>query len=211
MNQLHPNQTKEQRYAPARNPLKRYLPLIATVAIATLPFMSGAEARRPGQQQGQCSASVQTGQIPSAVSRGANATVFNTPLVRASASYLSLTLPERYLGQVRTAASGRAEAERPGYVADILQNNIQVALARLGSSTSRVSFSCAPVDGSLPAQATGSAAPSASPSQSAAPRPSSSARPAPSAVPSATAQPSATAPQPSAQPARQDRGRTISP
>ncbi len=204
MNQFHqkkPGEQNERRYAATRNPLTRYLPLVATVAIALSPMSGTAEGRRPSRPA-QCSASVQTGQIPSGVSRGARATVFNTPLLRDN-SYLSLTLPESYLGQVRSTAMARPEAERQGLVADLLQNNIQIALSVIGSGT-RATFSCAPLDGTIPARPQASAAPSARPAQSA--RPASSARPAPSAVPSATAQPDA-----SAAPQRQDRGRTITP
>ncbi len=208
MNEFHQKQAgerTERRNVAARNPLARYLPLVATVAIALSPLSGTAEGRHPARPA-QCSASVQTGQIPSGVSRGARSTVINTPLLREN-SYLSLTLPESYLGQVRSTAMARPQEERQGVVADLLQNNVQIALSAVGTGT-RATFACAPLDGTIP-----SPAPSATPSQSA--RPSPSARPAPSATVQPTAQPSAppasATPQPSAAPQRQDRGRTITP
>lgn len=175
MNQLDLERQKAAE-GRARKAFIRYSPLISTalvIGMAALPVMGEA---RPQRRAEQCSASVQTGSIPSLTTNGRRVTLLNAPLMREN-SYLSVTLPESYMTRLRTAAAGRPEGERQGMVADILQNNIQIAYARVGSGT-RATFDCAPLDGTLPEAATAAV-------------PSSSARATPSARPSASAVPSA--------------------
>lgn len=201
-----PKEMKESK------PFKRFSPLLTAamaVGVAALPVLVEAQPRgRP--RADQCSASVQSGTIPSFLTNGNRVTLLSTPLMRPNA-YLSVTMPETYMARLRTAASARPEAERQGMIADIFQNNIQAAYSRLGSGSS-VTFDCAPLDGSLPAA---SARPQASAVPSARPQPSASARPAQSADPLSDVRPSVTAvPQPSAAPdagVPQQRRRSIQP
>jgi hypothetical protein len=197
----------------ARESLKpkfaRYAPLVSAalaLGIAAMPALGEAQGR--GSRSAQCSASVQSGTIPAFTSHGSHVLLLNAPLIR-EGSYLSVSLPDSYTAGLVRAAGSRPEAERDGFVADILQNNIQIAYSLLGSR-SRVTFSCAPVDGSLPSSATAPVRPS----QSAGARPSASAHPPASssaAHPPASAQPSPSATQaPADQPPAQRR-RAIEP
>ncbi len=200
MNQLDLERQKAAE-GRARKAFIRYAPLISTalvIGMAAMPVMG--EARPRGRAE-QCSASVQTGSMPSFASNGRRVTLLNAPLMREN-SYLAVSIPESYMTRLRTTAAGRPEGERQGMVADILQNNIQIAYARTRSG-SRATFDCAPLDGTLPEAAT-----AAAPSSSASARPSATARPADSSDPLSRVQPAptSTAPPAPSSDAPQDAG-----
>jgi hypothetical protein len=213
MNQLDLERKSQDKKE--RKPFVRYAPLVSAVIAIGMAALPLEAQTRPRPRAEQCSASVQSGTIPGYLINGNHVTLLSTPLMREN-SYLSISMPESYMTRLRTAVSARPEAERQGKIADIFQNNIQIAYARLGTA-SNVTFDCAPLDGTLPpiASASASARPSGSARQAPSAVPSASARPAASADPLSNAQPSVTAqPQPSASPdagVPQQRHRAIQP
>ncbi len=189
MNQLDLERQKATE-GRARKAFIRYAPLISTalvIGMAALPVMGEA---RPQRRAEQCSASVQSGTIPSFTSNGRRVTLLNAPLMREN-SYLAVSIPESYMTRLRTAAAGRPEGERQGMVADILQNNIQIAYARTRSGN-RATFDCAPLDGTLPEAATAAVPSSSVRATPSARPPAPTARPADSSDPLSRVQPAPT-------------------
>ncbi|MFN7991208.1 MAG: hypothetical protein U0R44_03550 [Candidatus Micrarchaeia archaeon] len=166
---------------------KRYAPVVSIVAgtiMGLAPIMSVAQPRTTPRQ---CSASVQTGTMPSFTTTGAGGiTLVSSPMMREN-RYLSLQLPEPYMRSVREAAQARPEAERRAFIADAVYRNIENAYVRLGTSD-RVSFDCLPLTDAAPRpSAVSDAGPAPTSTVTTSPRPSSSV---PSDAGPAPAQPS---------------------
>ncbi len=139
-----------------------------------LPTKSDAE--QPARAA-QCSASRERGRISAYTSTTARSRIFRTVLLEAD-RYLQVTMPNAYMGEVSQAASARPEAERPAFVADIMQKNVSAAMTALGTGR-RANFDCAPATATAPPATAQPAAPQPSPAPTTVQPPQPSPAPAP--------------------------------
>ncbi|MEW6035837.1 MAG: hypothetical protein AB1529_04450 [Candidatus Micrarchaeota archaeon] len=124
------------------NRFLKYAPILVLGAAAGLTLASG-ESNAEQPRRAQCSASIERGSIRSYTSTTRRARLVNTPVLESN-RYLQLTLPNSYMDELATAARARPEAERPAFVTEAVQRNVELALTRMGSRRS-ATFDCAPL------------------------------------------------------------------
>ncbi|MEW6722462.1 MAG: hypothetical protein AB1324_04320 [Candidatus Micrarchaeota archaeon] len=140
----------------------------ASVAAAAMMGLSvaGIPAAGKAQTAEACSASVQRGAMPSLTSKGKGSRTIYSPLLERG-KHLALVVPDSYVEKVAGAAKAKPASEQRPFVAEVIQRNVQLALAKVGSA-GRASFDCAPLTDTFQgATASPSAAPAKTSGQAA--------------------------------------------
>lgn len=139
--------TAEKGRRNGENPIafRKYIPIVSAVValgVAAAPFASDAQPQRR-QRPDQCTASVQTGAMPGAMTKGRASTLIHTPLFLDN-RYLSIEMPQRYVTKVRQEVGRQPEGERRAFERGIYRRNFERALLAMGTQE-RFTYECAPL------------------------------------------------------------------